>query len=215
MKLFKGFVVFVAMSMTALMACGADSSSTVQVATAGNAVPGQGLSQALQPEVNESYVYYDIFGDNETDLRRQMTQNGIKWDDGKTYDALTTWNVKWYYDYYCTTEGCTARSFLTKVDITFRYPRWQRPENPPETLAAKWDNYMANLIIHEIGHRDLAVEATAELAEAVAALKAPDRAELDRQITALADQRMTRMNSDEREYDATTVHGSTQGAVFP
>lgn len=172
--------------------------------------------QAAHPVVTEKYEYYDIAGSNEKEMRLQMSKNGTKWDDGKVYNALTTWNVKWDYDYNCTAKGCTPDLFKARVAITFRYPRWNRPAGAPEPLATKWETYMANLIFHENGHRDMAVEQTAALAAAVEQLPpAPSRAELDRRIETLVNDRMAKMNADEKEYDVVTIHGATQGAVFP
>ena len=99
-----------------------------------------------------------------------MSQNGIKWDDGKTYDALTTWNVKWNYGYDSSATGCVAQAFNATVDITFRYPRWIRGNDAVEPLATKWDTYMNNLILHENGHRDMAVQQTADFVRAVTEL---------------------------------------------
>lgn len=171
---------------------------------------------ATPPVVNEQYAYYEISGETANELRRQMSRNGIKWDDGNTYDALTTWNVKWDYEYNCSLQGCTADGFKPVVDITFRYPKWARTNAAPEPLAAKWDAYMKNLITHENGHRDMAVEAAAQLSRIVAELPpAPSRTELDRKIEAVTGEWIAKLNTDEKNYDSTTVHGATQGAVFP
>lgn len=172
--------------------------------------------KASEPVVKEKYEYYEISGADEKELRRQMSRNGTPWDDGKTYDSVTTWNVKWDYDYNCSSLGCTVDSFKTVVNVVFRYPKWVRTDDAPQPLIAKWDNYMNNLIIHENGHRDMAVEAAAQLSRTVVDLPAaPSSAELDRQVEALSKQLMAKMSADQKAYDETTKHGTTQGAVFP
>lgn len=212
MKSLIAFLMIVAFAGTTFAAIGGG----VELANIDGTARQQVLDQAAQPAVTEKYEYYDITGSHESELRRQMSVSGIKWDDGKTYDALTTWNVKWNYNYACANDGCKAGSFRTSVDITFRYPRWLRPPDASAELIAKWDRYMANLIVHENGHRDMAVQQTADLAVAVSQLPpAPSRAELDRLIETLASERMAKMNADEKQYDVTTIHGATQGAVFP
>lgn len=170
---------------------------------------------AAKPEVDEKYEYYEIKGNDANQLRREMSRNGIKWDDGKTYDALTTWNVTWDYEYKRTETGCGVDDLKAKVDIVFRYPKWVQMDSAPEPLLTRWNNYMANLITHENGHRDMAVQHTADFARSVAELTASSCAELDRKVQALGNERMAKLNADERDYDATTVHGTTQGAVFP
>ncbi len=199
----KGSTVFAMVMMTVLTACGAGNAQQAAAAPTG-------------VTVTEQYEYYQIAGNSETELRNQMTTNGIKWDDGKTYDALTTWNVKWDYGYTCGTLGCTAENFNATVAITFRYPSWQPTDVAPGALVQKWDTYMHNLIIHENGHRDMAVRETQGLADAVTQLPpAASRRELDREVAQLANARMAQMNTDERDYDTETIHGTTQGAVFP
>jgi predicted secreted Zn-dependent protease len=203
----KRIILFLMVAMAGLTACGSEGTH----ASAAPGAPG-----GAPVAVTEQYEYYYITGSTETELRQQMATQGIKWDDGKTYDALTTWNVRWDYGYNCGNVGCTAADFNASVAITFRYPSWQRTDTAPQDLAMKWDTYMKNLIVHEVGHRDMAVQQTEELAAAVAQLPpAPSRGELAQQIEALATTKMAKLNADEREYDAITIHGTTQGAVFP
>jgi predicted secreted Zn-dependent protease len=169
----------------------------------------------LRPEVLEKYEYYEINGNDATQLRREMSRNGIKWGDGKTYDALTTWNIKWDYDCKSTESRCRIDALKTKVNIVFRYPKWAQTDSASQQLLTRWNSYMANLITHENGHRDMAIEHTADFARAASELSASSCDELDRKVEALGNERMAKLNADERDYDAVTVHGTTQGAVFP
>jgi hypothetical protein len=45
----------------------------------------------IPPIVTEKYEYYEIRGGSEQELRDQMSKSGSKWDDGKTYDSVTSW----------------------------------------------------------------------------------------------------------------------------
>lgn len=176
----------------------------------------RGKCVVVPPSVTEKYEYYEISGDCEKDLRGQMRQNGVTWNDGKKYQSLTIWHVTWDYDYDRTPQACVADSFRAKVEIIFRYPRWVRSDAAAPSLVEKWDEYMRHLTVHENGHRDMAVAAAAELSRAVAALPpATTCAELDRRVRALCRVRMQKLSEDERGYDETTGHGKTQGAVFP
>lgn len=168
------------------------------------------------PVVKESYEYYEIKGNSEDQLRSEMCRNGCKWKDGKTYDSVTSWHVKWDYDYNRTPETCSAESFKVFVDITFRYPKWVQPGDVLGALAAKWGSYMKSLVEHESGHRDMAVTAAADLSRTVSAMPpAPTCGELDRRVRVLCHERMKRLNDDANAYDDNTHHGYAQGAVFP
>ena len=168
------------------------------------------------PLVTEKYDYYEVGGSSEKDLRCEMSQKCIKWNDGKKYDSVTSWKVKWDYGYDRAPQTCSADSFRVTVAITFRYPKWGRPSDAPQQLVDKWDSYMKNLIAHENGHRDMAVEAAADLSRAVAELPtASTCSELDRQVQMMYRARMMKLKEDEVEYDTATNHGYKQGAVFP
>jgi predicted secreted Zn-dependent protease len=174
-------------------------------------------SSAVAPVVvTEKYEYYDVGGCKEEELQRDIKKKCVQWNDGKKYDAVTTWDMKWDYGYDRDTLSCAADSFKVTVEILFRYPRWVRTREASPQLVEKWDRYMKNLIAHENGHRDMAVEAAAKLSRAVAALTPPSTCvELDRGVRALYRARMEKLNEDQKAYDAATNHGVTQGALFP
>jgi predicted secreted Zn-dependent protease len=173
-------------------------------------------NRVVTPLVTEKYEYYEIRGNSEKELRDQMCRNGYTRNDGEKYDSVTSWRWKLDYGYDCAPRACTADSFKVALEITYRYPKWVNSDGAPQPLVNKWDDYIKHLITHENGHRDKAVEAIAELSRAVAALPpAESCAEFDREVRALSHERMEKLNVDQKSYDETTVHGKTQGAVFP
>ena len=170
----------------------------------------------LAPAVREKHVLYEITGYGEKDLRDQMNRQGIAWSDGKKYDSVTSWHVTWDYEHERSLQSCSAETFQATAEITIRYPKWVRTDAAPQELADKWDGYLASLMEHEQGHRDMVVEAVEDLTRAVALLPAaPTCAELDRRVRSLCHERMAKLNDDAKEYDAATLHGAEQGAVFP
>jgi predicted secreted Zn-dependent protease len=192
------------------------SADRVYVAKIDQDRPSKGYSGLVPPLVKETYEYYEIKGNHEQELSCQITQNGCTWKDGKKYASVTSWNVTWNYGYRRVPQGCSTDSFTTTVEITFRYPKWVRPEDAPQPLVDAWDTYMEKLIIHENGHRDMAVQAAADLTRDVSELPAaPSCVELDRKVRELGRERIANLNVLEKEYDATTSHGTTQGAIFP
>jgi len=173
-------------------------------------------AKVLPPVVMEKQVYYEITGQDERELRKQMRLNCSSWSDGHTYDALTHWRVTWDYGYERTPGACSPDSFQANIEITTRYPKWLAADEAPLPLREKWDTYLASLVTHETGHRDMAVEAVQDLTRAVAGMPtAPTCAELDRKIRCLCHERMQKLNSEAKEYDEATRHGYAQGAVFP
>lgn len=173
-------------------------------------------NRVVAPVVTEKYEYYEIRGNSEKELRGQMCRNGCAFNDGEKYDSVTMWRWKMDYGYDRAPRACTADSFKVALEISYRYPKWVHADGAPQVLVDKWDGYMKHLITHENGHRDMAVEAATELSRAIAALPpAASCAELDREVRALSRARMQKLNAEEKGYDESTIHGKTQGAVFP
>jgi predicted secreted Zn-dependent protease len=173
-------------------------------------------AKVLPPLVTEKQEYYEVTGQDERELRKQMSRNGSSWSDGNKYDSVTSWRVTWDYGYEQTLRTCSPDSFRAHVEIAIRYPKWLRADDVPSPLKEKWDTYLASLTVHETGHRDMAVEAVEELTRTIADMPAaPTCAELDRKIRSLCHERMLKLNDDAKEYDSVTRHGFVQGAVFP
>jgi len=168
------------------------------------------------PQVIEKNEYYEIRGSSEKDLRNQMCQHGCTWDDGRKYDSVTSWYWTWVYDNDHAVQACSTDNFSVTLEITFRFPKWVRTNEAPQPLVDKWERYMKNLTLHELGHRDRVVDAAAELTGAVARLPHTlSCADRDQQVRALSSEIMAQLNAAQQEYDEDTSHGATQGALFP
>jgi predicted secreted Zn-dependent protease len=170
----------------------------------------------VPPVVNEKTEYYEVSGGCEKDVQSELRVKCIKWTDGKKYDSVTNWKVKWDYGHSRAPQTCSTESFVVTVDIVYRLPKWVQAGEVSRTLVDKWDRYMEKLMMHEKGHRDKAVAAAVELTRAVAELPpAPTCAELDRAINTLFRTRLDKLIKQQKAYDADTNHGILQGAVFP
>lgn len=211
--LVKGAMLFLLLLCTAVTALAGENLPVVANLGKGLA-PGK--KNIAPPTVIEKYDYYEVGGCCEKDIQCDLKQKCITWNDGKKYDSVTSWKVKWDYGYDRAPATCSVDSFKVTVAISFRFPKWSRPGGAPQNLIDKWDSYMKNLVTHENGHRDMAVEAAEELSRAVADLPpALTCTEIDREVQKLSSVRMMKLKEEEKEYDAATNHGYTQGAVFP
>lgn len=196
-------------------ATSASPGDRVELASIENARVPQG-GNILPSIINAKYEYYEVCGCGEEELHCDLKKKCITWTDGRKYDSLTSWDIKWDHKYDQTSKTCAVNSFKPIINITFRYPKWNRTDEAPQTLIEKWDRYLKNLITHEKGHSDLVVDAMRDLSHAVAQLSpAPTCSDLDRNVRALFRLYMAKMNKDQREYDEATDHGTRQGAVFP
>lgn len=177
------------------------------------------LFQLKRPEValdlKEKHEYYDIRGASLAELRKQMKENGTRWNDDHTYAALTTWNIKYNYDINESGGNYFIASVNTKLDVVYRYPRLASAAGMPEQVAGKWSSYMGNLIIHETGHKDIAVKAAADLNAALSSLGTfASRRELNKTVDRVVEARLKTLKEDQIRYDAETHHGEEQGAIL-
>ena len=172
--------------------------------------------KVLPPLVTEKYEYYEVCGCCEEELHCDLKKKCVTWTDGKKYDSLTSWDIKWDHEYDQASKTCAVNSFRPIINFTFRYPKWNRTNDAPNSLTEKWDRYLKNLIAHETGHRDMVVEAVKDLSRVVVQLPpAATCGDLDSNVQELFRKSMEKMKHDQREYDEATKHGGTQGAVFP
>lgn len=178
-----------------------------------NLPSSRGAKSTPRPIVVEKHEYYDVNGRCEKDLRCDMTQKGSRWDDGRIYDSVTSWTWQWQYGH---DHSCTPDAVTVTMEIVSRYPKWVPAADAPQALVSKWNDYLQNLIVHENGHRNMAVEAATEFSRAVAELPSVQScSELDRMVRALSREWMGKLEDGSKEYDLATSHGVTQGALFP
>ncbi len=177
------------------------------------------LFQLQKPEVTldlkEKHEYYNVSGGSIAELREQMKQNGTRWNDDRTYAALTTWNIKYKFDVAENNGRYSIGSVNTKLDIVYRYPRLASAAGLSEQVAGQWSNYMGNVNIHEIGHRDISAKAAADINQALSELGTfGSRRELNKSADRIVEARLKRLKEEQIKYDDDTHHGITQGAIL-
>jgi predicted secreted Zn-dependent protease len=208
-KQIKAVLVFIVFASTAVAGEGRIDVASLDK----NLSSSRGARSTPRPIVVEKHEYYEINGCCEKDLRCDMAQKGCKWDDGKTYDSVTSWSWQWEYGH---DHSCNPEAVIVTMEIIFRYPKWAKTADAPQSLVDKWNTYLQNLIVHENGHRNMAVEAATEFSRAVAALPPVQScSELDKKVQALSREWMGKLAAGSKEYDLATSHGVTQGALFP
>jgi predicted secreted Zn-dependent protease len=171
---------------------------------------------ARGPKVQTKYEYYEVGGESAEDVRHMMNRRGVRWKDGKTYDAVTRWHVRWTYRYERTDGRCRVSEVTTYVDVVIRLPLWNAGDDISPALRNRWDAYFSALHRHELGHRRFGIDAAEEIEEAISRLDPQlDCADLEAVANELGKRILERYRREEIAYDRNTRHGYTQGAVFP
>lgn len=200
-----------------VLAEGGDETRSFKIAKYddGNKFPLKKPEMLTEIKVKENIQYYDIDGITLADLLAQMKLNGTKWNDGKVYSALTSWNIRYDYDITLLDGRYYISSIKTDVDIVFQLPRLVSSARTPATLTDAWKTYIWNLTKHEDGHRDIAVSTGQEIYQILASIGSfTSGTELDAEARRLVKAKLQRLKEAQMEYDAETHHGKTQGAVL-
>ena len=159
--------------------------------------------------------FYTITGSTERALRRALNESR-PWKNQDATDARTDWQVQWSYTYAPAGGGFRVRSVETKTTITYTLPRWTPDPDAPRELRAGWAKYLAALQTHEEGHARIARAAAAEIRQRVAGLKSGlDAGHLEKSVNEAAGKALAGHRERDAQYDKKTLHGATQGAVFP
>jgi len=156
---------------------------------------------------NATVLYYDITGSTAEDLRSQMDFLGPIDDNGKRYDALTRWYIRWCWPGF-SQSPCELDKATVWYEIKVIFPCWVQFKDASPKLVAQWEEYIVALAEHENGHADYIVKNYQSVAIAIMNANC---------LTAesAAQAALVPLRKHDDEYDAITDHGRTQGARFP
>lgn len=125
-----------------------------------------------------------------------------------------SWYLSYTYRSRSTPGGCAVESVVTKLDLKVRLPRWSPSAGASRELSARWDRYMDALRVHENGHLQTGRDLESSFKSAAAGIMTADCGALDAALRASFDSLLRQANQRDKDYDAQTGHGATQGAVF-
>lgn len=170
----------------------------------------------FKPDVSINYVYYEISGSTENELRHQMDRFGPADERQVQHDAYTDWYVDWSYPTREINGNCATGSITVTVTITHTFPKWDIPPDVSQELVEKWDEYLKDLQAHEAGHKQISLDASHEILQRLNNLSVyPSCAELERVADTTGQNILDEFRQKEVDYDQTTMHGESQGAQFP
>jgi predicted secreted Zn-dependent protease len=156
---------------------------------------------------NARLDYYSIFGSSESELRAQLDAKAPIGYDGYKGDATTNWYIRWDWPGYGNS-SCDLSKATVSIEIVVTFPRWAPPNNAPRDLVAKWDRFTRDLADHEQNHVDFVVDNYLTVLDAI-------RNATCQTADAAATSALEPIRQLDRDYDAATNHGETEGVRFP
>jgi len=171
---------------------------------------------AAEPRVTETFNYYDVSGSTAQELRADLNRNGPLDKDGKHFDAITRWHIRWRYNYQTGGNECAIAKVSTTVDVAITFPRLSETAAIPASVRQAFTAYTEKLLVHEKGHAQNAIDTAKRIEDGIVAL-GPQGAcsDLGRTANSLGYSLIAAANQWDIDYDRRTRHGATQGARFP
>lgn len=165
----------------------------------------------------EHSVTYDIAGTTTAELWQDIARHGpVDPATGAHFAGDLRWEVRWNYHLDDAPGSCRVGSIDVTIESTMTIPRWTNAGLGPEALQVAWSVFLSRLKLHESGHRDNAVKAAQAVREAIAgaAGQAATCGGLAARLNAAAHDAFQHWKKLDQDYDASTRHGITQGAVL-
>lgn len=175
--------------------------------------PSAAMSRTTIVVKNEEYV---INGNKFDVLNRQIIELGPKSSFGRSFAGHVGYDVKWSYQLTDSANKCVMESADTAITIKYTIPRWEKPRDVSQEMIDRWNIFYKAMKIHEDGHMMRAIAAANEIDAALNTISfAANCDEMKEKIDATANDIMNKYDKYNKDYDMTTQHGITQGAVFP
>lgn len=130
---------------------------------------------------------------------------------GEIFHGFTHWQVKWRFNWQTGQDGrCRVTQVNTDVVTEITLP--EALEMPPDA-ATRFASFLKALRAHELGHRQVGLEAAQAIDQALLNMPAQDNCRiLEHSANQLGHQIIARHQAKDVDYDSRTGHGKTQGA---
>jgi predicted secreted Zn-dependent protease len=170
----------------------------------------------VEPMADPDLVYqveersYPVSGRTIRELAAQANQAQDGWA------AYANWRTDWQFWWLDSGTWCDITEGEVELQARITYPEWSPPAGVDRRAVARWERFMDNLTIHELGHITLALQGADAIDEMFdAGLTAATCAEVERSADRAATRLHDRFERLNRRYDASTDHGVAQGTGLP
>jgi predicted secreted Zn-dependent protease len=171
------------------------------------------IAKTSSAQVSESlvYTYYTANADTSRSLLSVLNKASPIKINNRTFHGLTKWYVKWNYHWFEQPNGrCKITTVTTKYTSSIQLPELVGANSAQEQT---FNNYLTALRTHELGHYDIGKQAADVIDSGIASLPEMSSCkELETAANDLGYQTLDEYKAKEKQYDADTGHGKTQGA---
>jgi predicted secreted Zn-dependent protease len=164
-------------------------------------------------EGRTTVTYYDVHGRTYGELHADMRRLGPK-IYGASFVGETRSPMSWSWRAESSTGGsCTLRDVRVRVNAEILLPRWTPPADADSSVVTEWKRFIAALEAHEAGHKDIAAKAGRDLKDQLRGLMGMCSI-VGMRANDVARRVIDAASAAQKNYDAETRHGLTQGTGF-
>jgi predicted secreted Zn-dependent protease len=169
------------------------------------------------PAIQDTIQYHDVEGDTASALLAALKRVSYARPNGDTFAAANTkWRLRWNVSVQPTKSGCALESATTELDVEMNLPRWTPPAGARPGLVKSWNTFADAVRKHEDGHREIAIDAVHEVDRRLQGARTARSCDaLRTNLKRVAEAAVREYREKDNSYDVTTMHGRTQGVVFP
>lgn len=158
-------------------------------------------------------TYYDVHGSSYAELHADMRRLGPKINGG-SFVGETRSPMTWgWHTESIAGSSCSLRDVRVAVNAQILLPRWSPPADADSTLVAEWKRFIAALETHEAGHKDISAKAGRALKDELRGLSGLC-SQVGLRANDIARKIIDHATEEQKQYDADTRHGLTQGTGF-
>jgi predicted secreted Zn-dependent protease len=165
---------------------------------------------------SERVQTYDVAGTTSAELWDQIREHGpTDPGTGTHYAGDLRWDISSHYWLRGGAQGCSVERSEVTIETTITLPRWTNARLGSNALQTDWDVFLSRLKEHEFGHRSHAVSAAQAVREAIDGVgRSAECQALGQRIDQSVRAALEHWKQVDVDYDTTTRHGETQGAVL-
>jgi predicted secreted Zn-dependent protease len=160
-----------------------------------------------------TYTSYDVSGDTAEVLQEQLRTKGPRDREGKIRFAYTQWNVKWRWHNF--RDGSVdATSVQLMCSATIQLPRLVDEDKVSPQVRKLWNAFLEKTKRHELNHVAHLEQGAPKIIELIHK-SADERGVIsNKEASAIAKRVSAEIRLKDREYDARTKHGKTEGTWY-
>lgn len=187
-------------------------SSLLRAAATALALYGWACAHAAVQEEHAERKY-PVHAEPNQSLREALNAATPILVNGKRFHGYTRWYVRWQFQWAPDPQGrCLITKVNTRLTTEVQLPDLRRGT---EAQQARFDRYLPALSQHEQGHVQVGRDAAQTIDRAIADMPAAaDCATLERNANTLGQALLQEHVEREKQFDVTTGHGATQGALL-